>query len=46
MGQRKEKIAPDAAYFFQRLIGREERCPLWFCSEDWEQLVLIRNQWV
>ena len=46
MGQLKEKIRPDADYFFTRLIGREKHCPLWFSSEDWEQLVLIRNQWV
>lgn len=46
MGQLREKIAPDADYFFQRLIGRDRLCPLWFCSEDWDQLMLIRRQWV
>lgn len=46
MGQLKEKITPDVEYFFQRLIGRDLVCPLWFSSEDWDQLIMIRKQWV
>ena len=47
MGQAREKILDDADAFFSRLFATGgEQCPEWFNLEDWEQLILIRNQWV
>ncbi len=46
MGQDREKIETDAELFFQRLIGNYSECPDWFSHEDWEQLKLMRDQWI
>ena len=46
IGQLREKIVPDARHFFFKLMGGESGCPLWFASEDWEQLRLVRDQWL
>ena len=46
IGQLRDKIVPDVEYFFQRLMGRDNHCPLWFSSEDWDQLMLIKHQWI
>jgi len=46
MGQAREKIESEAEDFFQRLIGGYSDCPDWFSHEDWEQLRLIRDQWI
>ena len=46
IGQLREKILPDVEYFFVRMLGRDAHCPLWFSSEDWDQLILIKRQWI
>ncbi len=46
MGQERHKIEDEAELFFARLLGSEEKCPEHFNVEDWQQLRLIRNQWV
>jgi hypothetical protein len=46
MGQHEEKIAGDAEVFFQKIMGDFSECPEWFSHEDWEQLRLLRDQWV
>ncbi len=47
MGQSREKIVEDAEAFFPRFFGGGlEQCPDWFNEEDWEQLKLIRKQWL
>ena len=46
MGQLRHKIEDEAEVFFDRLIPRTETCPEWFNEEDWNQLRLIRDQWI
>lgn len=44
MGQSIEQIENDAEVFFARLIP--DHCPDWFDEEDYDQLKLIRDQWI
>ena len=44
MGQNLERIEDDAEVFFARLIP--DHCPDWFDEEDYEQLKIIRDQWI
>jgi len=44
MGQVREKIENEAEDFFARLVPTE--CPDWFNEEDYQQLKLIRDQWI
>jgi hypothetical protein len=44
MGQLREKLEEDAEDFFARLVPPE--CPDWFNEEDYQQLKLIRDQWI
>lgn len=46
MDQSREQIEDDAEAFFSRIIGRGTECPEWFKEEDWQQLKLIRDQWI
>jgi hypothetical protein len=46
MGQEREKIEAEAEVFFQRLLGDGQHCPEWFNHTDWEQLKLLRDQWI
>jgi hypothetical protein len=46
MGQSREAIAEDAEGFFINLMGDFTQCPVWFSHDDWEQLKLIRDQWI
>lgn len=46
MGQLREKVEADAEEFFMMLMGRAMDCPVWFLHEDWDQLKLIRDQWI
>jgi hypothetical protein len=46
MGQDREKIAIEAEGFFANLMGGFGECPEWFSHEDFEQLKLLRDQWV
>lgn len=45
MGQTREQIEDEAEVFFKRLIPTDE-CPDWFTQSDYDQLKLIRNQWI
>lgn len=45
LGQDRQKIEEEAEVFFGRLIYCDH-CPEWFNEEDWEQLKLIRDQWI
>jgi hypothetical protein len=45
MGQDRLKIEERAETFFGRLISSDQ-CPDWFHEEDWQQLKLIRDQWI
>jgi hypothetical protein len=45
MGQTQEQIENEAEVFFSRLIPSDE-CPQWFNQADYDQLKLIRNQWI
>ncbi|HMO26841.1 MAG TPA: hypothetical protein PKB10_11280 [Tepidisphaeraceae bacterium] len=46
MGQSREQIEDDAEEFFGRIIGSGTECPDWFKDTDWQQLKLIRDQWI
>jgi hypothetical protein len=48
MGQTHEKIENDAEQFFANLFEGtiNDQCPEWFNEEDWEQLKLLRDQWI
>jgi hypothetical protein len=46
MGQEREEIEDEAEEFFRNLIGNGEHCPDWINEEDWNQLKLIRDQWI
>lgn len=46
MGSTRERIAPDAEAFFAKIIENTDLRPDYFTQEDWEQLNMIRNQWV
>jgi hypothetical protein len=45
IGQTREQIENEAEVFFRRLIPFDE-CPEWFNQTDYDQLKLIRNQWI
>lgn len=46
-GVSRERIAAEAEQFFGKLIGHQpDACPELFNQEDWDQLKLVRNQWV
>ena len=46
LGSTRERIAADAKVFFNTIMGDPEHCPDYFIDEDWEQLKILRNQWV
>jgi hypothetical protein len=45
-GERRENISEDAEEFFEKLMGLGMHKPSHFTDEDWNQLKLIRDQWV
>ena len=45
MGQTRDDIENEAEVFFSRLCPTDE-CPAWFNQSDYDQLKLIRNQWI
>ena len=45
-GERRDRLADEAEQFFTALLGATGHRPDHFSSEDWEQLTLIRDQWV
>ena len=45
MGQEREKLEDEAEEFFARLMP-QDHCPDWFNEQDWQQLKLIRDQWI
>lgn len=46
MGQTREKLEDEAEVFFGRLMGGNDQCPAWFNETDWQQVKLIRDQWI
>jgi hypothetical protein len=46
MGQARESIEDEAEAFFGQLIGTGDPCPDIFNRIDWEQIKLIRDQWI
>lgn len=46
LGQDRSAIDDDAEAFFLRLLGPSDRCPEIFIDIDWQQLKLIRDQWI
>jgi hypothetical protein len=45
LGGDREAIEDEAALFFSKMI-HEGQCPEWFHEGDWQQLRIIRDQWV
>jgi len=45
-GMSRERLKNEATLFFHRIMGFREQRPEHFNEEDWEQLRIIRNQWV
>ena len=46
LGAERETIESDAETFFAQLLGVGDKRPDWVCEEDWQQLKLIRDQWI
>lgn len=46
MGQSREDIEDDAEAFFGKVLGSGDTCPDHFNQADWQQLKLIRDQWI
>ena len=44
-GQSRDRIQNDAEEFFRKFVPGEN-CPEWFSQEDFENMKLIRNQWI
>lgn len=45
-GVAREWLVEKAETFFRRLMGSHDVCPPHFNEEDWQQLLLLRSQWV
>jgi hypothetical protein len=45
MGQERDMLENEAEEFFGKIMGGEERAD-WFLEADWEQMRLIRDQWI
>jgi hypothetical protein len=45
-GESRDSIAEEAETFFVQLLGQARDRPNHFSDEDWQQLKLIRDQWV
>jgi hypothetical protein len=46
MGQDSKQIEDEAEEFFDKLMGRGDQAPEWINPDDWNQLKLIRDQWI
>lgn len=46
LGQDRTAIEDDAEAFFLRLLDTGDHCPEHFNEIDWQQLKLIRDQWI
>jgi len=46
LGQPRRAIEDEAEEFFRRILGAGEECPEWIFEEDWQQLKLLRDQWI
>jgi hypothetical protein len=46
MGQEREMIENEAEEFFAKMIGSGDHCPEWFLEEDYQQIKMIRDQWI
>jgi len=45
-GVPREQVRADAARFFRDLLGEHDTCPEYLNREDWEQLRILRRQWL
>ena len=45
-GTPREQIKAEATRFFQQVLGDQDRCPDYLNPEDWEQLRILRKQWL
>jgi len=45
-GVPRSAVTSKGQVFFAELMGLESRRPDWFSEEDWDQLKIIRSQWI
>lgn len=46
MGQTRETIENEAEIFFFKVMGSNDQRPDWFNDSDWQQLKMLRDQWI
>jgi hypothetical protein len=46
LGADRDAVESDAEVFFGHLIGAGDKRPEWVSEDDWNQLKLIRDQWI
>jgi hypothetical protein len=48
LGADRDTVECDAELFFAQLLGTgaSEKRPDWVCEEDWQQLKMLRDQWI
>jgi hypothetical protein len=46
MGTKRETIEGEAEEFFSHLMGHGDIRPNWCTEDDWNQLKIIRDQWI
>ena len=46
VGIPRPQIMAEAEIFFRRILGNKEECPEYLNQEDYEQLKILRNQWI
>jgi hypothetical protein len=46
LGATREAVEADAEIFFEQLLGTGDHRPDWMSDDDWQQLKLIRDQWI
>ena len=46
LGAPRQTLQAEASTFFRRLLGDRDERPEYLNQEDWEQLRILRNQWV
>jgi hypothetical protein len=46
LGATREAVEADAEIFFEQLLGTGDHRPDWMSDDDWQQLKIIRDQWI
>jgi len=46
LGSNRAQVESEAEVFFTMLLGNHSKRPDWFNEVDWDQLKMLRNQWI